>query len=188
MCGIVSAPTPAVDTKFNHPIIICSTPINGTQLISLHLALHRPPRVGGRSTDPTFGPYISVLPREFDAHPLTWLIKQDSAAFEEEDAVFGQELLNHLSPSVSSELKAVSNKFLKDWTIVRDSWEAHAKAPGAVKVDAPMVGAPSVYGKTLRYPNFLWAWLIGTSIQIPFEHPFLRTVTRTPLSSKRVPR
>ncbi|KLO18588.1 SET domain-containing protein [Schizopora paradoxa] len=135
--------------------------LNGTQLISLHLALHRPPRHGGRSTDPTFGPYISVLPKEFDSHPLTWLIKQNPAAFEEGDAAFGGGLLGHLPPSVSSELTTMSNKFLRDWDIVRNCWEAHLKRPDEASADnAAATGSPQAVRIPLRYPNFLWAWLI----------------------------
>ena len=45
-------------------------PLNGTQLLTVHLALHRTEHARC-SSDPTFGPYIDTLPQEFDSHPLT---------------------------------------------------------------------------------------------------------------------
>jgi len=52
--------------------------LTAVQKITMHLFLHQPSD-GGDSQDPLFGPYISVLPRDFDSHPLSWLIRTTSA-------------------------------------------------------------------------------------------------------------
>ena len=85
--------------------------LTATQLISLHLLLHRPLR-NGESSDPLFGPYISVLPRDFDSHPVTWAVDKDRR-----DSV-GTRLLESLPPSATMVLWKVSHKFWSDWTVV----------------------------------------------------------------------
>lgn len=39
----------------------------------MHLFIWRP-KADEDSADPFFGPYISMLPRDFSSHPLTWLV------------------------------------------------------------------------------------------------------------------
>lgn len=63
-----------------------------------------------------FGPYIDVLPREFDGHPLTWRIKHDSSVEVERCRA----LLGALPSPVSFSLSEVASKFYKDWKAVED--------------------------------------------------------------------
>jgi hypothetical protein len=86
-------------------------PLSSTQLVSLHLLLHRPTSTGG-SKDPLFGPFIDILPEGFDGHPLTWLIKQRRSSTEVSRE---SELLSRLPPSVSQDLERVAKGFLADW-------------------------------------------------------------------------
>jgi hypothetical protein len=88
--------------------------LTATQLISLHLLLHRP--VDGReSDDPSFGPYISVLPRDFGSHPLTWAVHQTLGVASREEC----KLMNLLPPSVLAELLLLEKRFWTDWEAVR---------------------------------------------------------------------
>ena len=88
--------------------------LTATQLISLHLMLHRPRREDD-SLDPLFGPYISVLPREFDSHPLTWTVRR---SFLRDTCHLESFLLESLTPSASAGLEKISRKFYQDWRIV----------------------------------------------------------------------
>lgn len=90
--------------------------LTAVQLISLHLALHRP-KTGACSSDPLFGAYISVLPEDFAFHPLTWLRKRvrGSPSVDHETS-----LLNALPQSVIKKLKDASDKFETDWKRVHD--------------------------------------------------------------------
>lgn len=88
--------------------------LSATQLISLHLLLHRP--VDGReSEDPSFGPYISMLPRDFGNHPLTWIVHQTLGVASSEEC----KLMNLLPPSVLAELLLLEKRFRTDWEAVR---------------------------------------------------------------------
>ena len=87
--------------------------LTATQLISLHLVLNRPSS-NRKSLDPLFGPYISVLPRDFESHPLTWLLEQDA-----QQESIGTKLLECLPPSATTALRDVFGKFLIDWKAVR---------------------------------------------------------------------
>ena len=87
--------------------------LNATQVIALHLCLHRP-RGEEDSNDIHYGPYISILPRSFDEHPLTWLARQRrGTSTKSEDA-----LLQHLPPGVRTELEDVAKGFMDDWAQV----------------------------------------------------------------------
>lgn len=83
--------------------------LSATQLISLHLMLNRP--IGdGESMDSLFGPYISVMPRDFDSHPVTWVVRQRV-----QQATCEMILLENLTPSARTALDKVSQKFFDDW-------------------------------------------------------------------------
>jgi hypothetical protein len=88
--------------------------LTATQLISLHLLLHKP-APGCESDDPHFGPYISVLPRDFGGHPLTWVVHRTLGAESREEHT----LLRLLPPSVLSDLPLLEGRFWKDWETVR---------------------------------------------------------------------
>ena len=90
----------------------CSDPpLTAVQLISLHLALHRP-KPGKDSLDPLFGPYISVLPGDFAFHPLSWLRGQGHGSL---SRVHAKTLLDMLPISVMDSLNRLSDKFETDW-------------------------------------------------------------------------
>lgn len=85
--------------------------LTAVQLISLHLALHQ------SSPDPIFGPYISVLPRDFAFHPLTWLRKRNHAVLSRDSE---ERLLDALPLSVMRKLMDAFAKFETDWKRVSD--------------------------------------------------------------------
>jgi hypothetical protein len=87
-------------------------PLTATQLISLHLFLHRP---GSGAEDPLFGPYISILPREFNNHPLAWRIMRDCFG---KKASVETHLLDSLPPSAERSLSKVNQRFWEDWRAV----------------------------------------------------------------------
>lgn len=87
--------------------------LSATQMVSLHLTLHRPDAEKD-SGDPSFGPFISTMPREFDSHPLWWLAHAHLGTANAHQA----SLLASLPPSVRSALQKVLRLFLADWTAV----------------------------------------------------------------------
>jgi hypothetical protein len=84
--------------------------LTATQLISLHLCLHRPVDSQG-SSDPLFGPYISTLPNNFDFHPLTWFCHDKGREPE-------SQLLSSLPPSVLDSLQQLAGRFYIDWKTI----------------------------------------------------------------------
>jgi hypothetical protein len=76
------------------------------QLLSLHLFLTIPEGEQDTSDD-TFGPFISILPREFDSHPLTWAVLKKLA--------IGSAMLDLLSPSITRLIVDVERRFWEDW-------------------------------------------------------------------------
>jgi hypothetical protein len=82
--------------------------LSATQLISMHLFLHRPGK-SGISQDVRFGPYISILPKHFVGHPLTWIILPSLET---------QFLLDNLIPVARRALNEMAGKFYKDWEVV----------------------------------------------------------------------
>lgn len=89
--------------------------LTATQIMSLHLLLHRPSPKNGRSKDSVFGPYISILPSDFEAHPLTWLIRPRDPDAEHEILEIGHDLLEHIPKGVLGSLEAVAVRFREDW-------------------------------------------------------------------------
>ena len=84
--------------------------LTAVQLISMHLFIWRP-KADEDSADPVFGPYISILPRDFASHPLTWLVlsklgKADGMQIS---------LLDRLPPSVLAALHHLQARFWDDW-------------------------------------------------------------------------
>ena len=94
--------------------------LTATQLISLHLLLHKP-APGRESDDPHFGPYISVLPRDFGGHPLTWVVHRTLGAESRKEHT----LLHLLPPSVLFDLLLLEGRFWKDWEAVRQYLVGH---------------------------------------------------------------
>lgn len=89
--------------------------LTATQIMSLHLLLHRPHSPSDLSKDNAFGPYISILPSDFDAHPLTWLIRPRDPDAEREDLDMGHDLLEHTPRGVLNTLEGVAARFRRDW-------------------------------------------------------------------------
>ena len=66
------------------------------------------------STDSLFGPFISILPREFDSHPLTWLIHKNLGDENEVESA----LLALLPRSTRSVLDVLAERFERDSSAV----------------------------------------------------------------------
>ncbi|CAL1704780.1 unnamed protein product [Somion occarium] len=128
--------------------------LSPTQVISLHLLLHKP-HDGGESHDSRFGSYISTLPRDFDSHPLTWSVNKHLQTNSNPKA---QELLGHLPPSVSSSLQALTARFWEDWDAVRKYVTAlpmicDSSSRQDIDVDRFRLGDSALT------TDYVWAWL-----------------------------
>ncbi|EAU88556.2 hypothetical protein CC1G_04262 [Coprinopsis cinerea okayama7 len=101
-----------------------------------------------RSLDPLFGPYIAVLPDNFDAHPLTWLLKSRLGSDLPEISA-ERALLSILPRFVARELERIATTFFADWrqhpSVLKESTNTglstYSSQPGTAVWD------------------FLWAWL-----------------------------
>lgn len=56
-----------------------------------------------------------MLPRDFDSHPLTWVVHQTLGVASREEC----KLMNLLPPSVLAELLLLEKRFWTDWEAVR---------------------------------------------------------------------
>ena len=77
--------------------------LTAVQLISMHLALHRD------KPDPTFGPYLTVLPRDFAFHPLFWIVESNAS---------NTKLVSLLPASVLKALYVLHRRFIGDLAAV----------------------------------------------------------------------
>ena len=142
--------------------------LDGTQLISLHLSLYRP--FGDKpSSDPHFGPYISILPREFDSHPLTWLVRRQQG----HESVHEDFFLRILPKATLSELEKVGERFWGDWTAVtkclvkwfcpnlgrKISYPYRQKA-----LDEGELQSTGITTREIDFEDYLWGWLIGSIV------------------------
>ncbi|KIK38672.1 hypothetical protein CY34DRAFT_376358 [Suillus luteus UH-Slu-Lm8-n1] len=121
------------------------TPLTAVQMISLHLYINRP-HGNEDSLDPHYGPYISTLPREFDSHPLTWIVQSKSGM-----ESGGAPLLGYLPPSVHASLVKLHDRFYQDWAAVRAYLTANSYVSS--KYDAYL---DNIDDST---SNYAWAWL-----------------------------
>ncbi|KAF8503575.1 hypothetical protein F5888DRAFT_1606276, partial [Russula emetica] len=119
--------------------------LTATQLISLHLLLHKP-APGCESDDPHFGPYISILPRDFGSHPLTWVVHRTLGAESREEHT----LLRLLPPSVLFDLLLLEGRFWKDWEAVRQYLDDLSDLSSSRL-------KPRVQSDLIL--DFVWAWL-----------------------------
>jgi hypothetical protein len=85
-----------------------------TQAVSLHLLLHRPKNRSG-CPEPHFGPYISVLPQDFDSHPLTWLWKNENS----HSLAFESQFISALPLQIQCKLRRILIRFETDWKRVQ---------------------------------------------------------------------
>ncbi|KAG2132498.1 uncharacterized protein EDB93DRAFT_1176375 [Suillus bovinus] len=122
------------------------TPLTATQMISLHLYINRP-HGSEDSLDSHYGPYISTLPREFDSHPLTWIV-QSKRGME----TGGVPLLKYLPSSVYASLVKLHDRFYQDWDAVRVYLQT-ANSYISSKYDAYLDH------NDVSTSNYLWAWL-----------------------------
>ena len=111
----VIPPSALVNAKTLAPIYPGAKHLSAHQLISLHLYLHRPPDDTKESTDNLFGPFISILPREFDSHPLTWFIHKNLGDENELESMF----LALLPRSTRSVLNVISERYERDSNAVK---------------------------------------------------------------------
>ncbi|KAJ3752470.1 SET domain-containing protein [Lentinula raphanica] len=135
--------------------------LSATQLISLHLLLHRP-RPDEDSLEPLFGPYISTLPRNFDYHPLSWITKS-----------INTELLELLPPSTKQALHDLSSKFQNDLATVSLFVRDHCQLLEAT----PKRSSASLEWEESLKDDYLWAWLnvntrcVYYQVKNPSSHP-----------------
>ncbi|ETW85942.1 hypothetical protein HETIRDRAFT_43837 [Heterobasidion irregulare TC 32-1] len=127
-------------------------PLSATQLISLHLFLHRP-SPGSESSDPLFGPYISILPKEFDSHPLTWVVRQNLGRCFLSSSE--RTLLGFLPPSVVSSLKNLEMKFYHDQRRVFQYIQEFQEIKQRSSI--PLQNNDAAEASVAR--QYLWAWL-----------------------------
>ncbi|EMD38538.1 hypothetical protein CERSUDRAFT_135411, partial [Gelatoporia subvermispora B] len=128
--------------------------LSATQMISLHLLLHRPASEKN-SLDPLFGPYISTIPRDFASHPLTWSLEQRLTGI----IVPQGRLLTLLPPSVSAALTALNRRFSGDWSVIcnymRENVSVLALSTSRQDIQAERLESPD--DELMR--DYLWAWL-----------------------------
>ena len=105
-------PSALANVKTLAPLYPGSKRLSAHQLISLHLYLHKPLDSTKESPDSLFGPFISILPREFDSHPLTWVIQQNMGGDTESP------FLALLPRSTRSILNALAERFQRDSDVV----------------------------------------------------------------------
>ena len=103
-----------MNVKTLGPLYPGSKRLSAHQLISLHLYLHRPPGEDVESADSLFGPFISILPRDFSNHPLTWLVHKNLDGKDE----LGSTFLTLLPRSTRSVLDALAERFERDSDVV----------------------------------------------------------------------
>ena len=143
--------------------------LNATQMISLHLLLHRP-KADQDSVDPMFGPYISTLPRDFDSHPLTWRIKSHHAG----QASVESMSLGCIPPTVMTELAEIEKRFWTDFQAILDfmvsvlllfllyTHHLQRRNPQKAAVQGPFeVTESSRLARFSLVMDYLWAWLNG---------------------------
>jgi len=99
-----------VNVKTLGPLYPGGKRLSAHQLISLHLYLYKPPNDNMDSTDNLFGPFISILPREFDSHPLTWLVHKNLGNQNELEST----LLALLPRSTRSALDVLGERYERD--------------------------------------------------------------------------
>ncbi|KAI0054054.1 SET domain-containing protein [Auriscalpium vulgare] len=137
----------------HYPLGTPGSPLSATQLISLHLFLSRPADDASPSLDPLFGPYISMLPRNFNSHPLSWKVNLTlgvSGRSSIED-----HLLLSLPPSVDSGLKEIEDRFWGDWKAVSAYLVRSKHFPDI----CPRSGRRVVVAHERNVLDYLWAWL-----------------------------
>ena len=92
-----------------YPTTFGGLELSANQMVSMHLLLHRP--IGEEdSLDSRYGPYISTMPRDFDSHPITWVVRSQLHA---EDNLWPT-LCKFLPSSVKKALQDATARFWDD--------------------------------------------------------------------------
>ncbi|KAG9318465.1 hypothetical protein JVU11DRAFT_556 [Chiua virens] len=130
------------------PDIRVAKALTAVQLISMHLFIWRP-KADEDSADPDFGPYISILPRDFGGHPLTWVVQSKLGKVGDQQS----SLLSRLPPGALAGLDCLHSRFWDDWCKVRTLLR---RAPS---IAAVAQGSLSSLESHETIMDFLWAWL-----------------------------
>ncbi|PIL23928.1 hypothetical protein GSI_13679 [Ganoderma sinense ZZ0214-1] len=128
--------------------------LSATQLISLHLLLHKPSG-DDDSLDPAFGPYISTLPREFSSHPLTWMVKQKLR----QETEWERGTLVLLPPGSARKCAELHTRFWKDWKALLPVLDETAHSQSS----RPDLSSASfgIENNAALVLDYLWSWLNG---------------------------
>jgi hypothetical protein len=115
--------------------------LSSSQLISLHLALHRNASVkdfeDGKERYLTWMP---VLPASFEGMPLWWTQNSDLAT-----ASLARQVLECAPESAQAIISKVEQGFLKDWQAAQEAYKIHQELS-------------SISTPKLKRDDFLWAW------------------------------
>ena len=109
--------------------------------------IHRPR--DGVSSDPLFGPYISVIPQDFESHPLTWLWKERRNS---DPGGVENKLVNVLPERIHAKLGKIMDLYDQDWLRVRDYLESNPSVLDSAK------------DLNALESDYLWGWLNGLSL------------------------
>ena len=120
---------PSTPSPEEQPVSSPHFPLTSTQFVTLHLALHNPnsttPKHPSLPTDP-WAPYLACCPKEFDHHPLTWIVDVDAEDGGEEDETRRrrrealEQLADCLPRTTKVLLEDVKKRFWEDVAILRD--------------------------------------------------------------------
>ena len=106
--------------------------LSGAQIVSMHLLLHRPTDADSLSQDSLFGPFISVLPREMDSHPLTWLWKENMHGL----GSIETQLLDALPRTIMEHLNKMFGLFQSDWKRIQQYLVCYSCERPASSIDS----------------------------------------------------
>lgn len=115
-------PTPSPPAEPSSPHF----PLTSTQFVTLHLALHNPnsttPKHPSLPSDP-WATYLACCPKDFDHHPLTWIVDVDEGGGDEKTRRRREalvELADCLPRTTKILLEDVKKRFWEDVAILRD--------------------------------------------------------------------
>ncbi|CCL99118.1 uncharacterized protein FIBRA_01132 [Fibroporia radiculosa] len=138
--------------------------LTAVQQMSLHLLMHRPEGEHD-SLDPVFGPYLSTLPRNFDSHPLTWIVKLKRTGAKASE----MSMLESLPPSVTQSLRKLQDLFYEDWKAVSGHLTRNSNL---LKKSTRQITALPAFKHYDDLIDYSWAWLnVNTrSIYYPVQN------------------
>ncbi|KAI0798047.1 SET domain-containing protein [Abortiporus biennis] len=129
--------------------------LSATQMISLHLLLHKP-HGNEESLDRTFGPYISTMPRDFESHPLTWSVRKHLKRC----SLVEDSLLDALPPSALAALHRLTSRYVEDWKNTRAyASERLGIISTSSRDDIQDIKQNLCPDNDTFIEDYLWAWL-----------------------------